>query len=1224
MVVRLSDLQKPQGEKKKSGIIRLSDLHEAEQPKPAFVSPPPGIQYEYPNKPEQKLPGRISGRGAVEMDEAPAMDVETRARQLPVIGPALKGLDIAAEKIEPVAAFLRSFITPGAGLANVAGFAGSVGSKLAQLAPKLGKTVLGRVGTEAIKEGVTGVPVAMGQALTQEQGRDLGEVAKQGLLGGAFGAVGGAAIGGAVPLIGAGLKKLKGTKPIAAAKPVRLADLRAETPPTPTPRKPVQPAEIVPQERGLVTTLRESERLTEPVQRGLEVSPARTYEPITNIATVEAANRRIAQGMDKAESYVMSVGKEMDAERVATGFRLIDELQNAGNFERAITVAENLAEKLTRAGQTVQAASIWNRLTPEGALVAANRIVNRVNESLPKWSKEAKISEKTASDIANAASAIQASKGSQQRANDVMDILDRIRAGEEVSLTERQFIIDFVQDARKFVEPPKAPRPPRMPNELKDPRLRDRIVSSLDSLEQQAKERLRARGISVSSNPLDVWGDYAIIGAAKLGKGAVKFSDWSEQMVKDLGEGIRPHLSKIYERAQETLAMNSKRIREESISKAENIAEAYVRKNKSLKPEDINEIRGLARQVSTLSGDARQVASQDLQAILNSFERAGIGKKLSSLQYISMLLNPKTQVRNIVGNELMYRLERLNRMVATPIDWASSKLTGSDRQITWRGGQREWGDFFKDLKIGARAGWKGIEPEGLSTAYDIRGQAFKGKLNPFTYAEKTLGAVMKGPDYAAYNRAVQQRLGELGRLDAINKGIRGADNIKLHTDRYISNVDKNIDSLAKEYGKYVTFQDETALSRGLQRVRSGLNLGKDFGLGSLILPFVKTPANLLMRAIEYSPAGILKAIGQTAQIIGKRNTDLTRADVINSVTRAILGTGGLGGAALWLADKGVITGDLSQDRDVRELQRQAGLSNFQVNASALQRMVNSLDDLSAMDEAAKLQSGDTLYQYEWAQPTSIPIALGANIVQERKKPGEKGTPLQQGFNATMGALNTLMNTSVLRGLQQAFDLPPGEENKVKAFGFNILRQLPSMFTPTIANQINQLIDSKVRETYSPEFSENLLNPARARIPILAKDLPQDVTTLGQPVEREMNELEIFLSPAQRSKFKPTPEAKMVMDLLMETGEERIAPRAVPKYIEGTDRLTGKPKRIDLTGEQFIRYQTLVGQETLRRLGRVRENWSTERKVEEIIKALNEAGNKGRNEMRKELGLRVSK
>ncbi|MEK7499879.1 MAG: hypothetical protein AAB649_04715, partial [Patescibacteria group bacterium] len=193
------------------------------------------------------------------------------------------------------------------------------------------------------------------------------------------------------------------------------------------------------------------------------------------------------------------------------------------------------------------------------------------------------------------------------------------------------------------MEPPKTPRAPRMPSELQDPRLRDRIVTSLDSLEQQAKERLRARGISVSSNPLDVWGDYAIIGAAKLGKGAIKFSDWSEQMVKDLGEGIRPHLSKIYERAQETLAINSKRIREETISKAENIAEAYVKKNKqTLKPEDINEIRVLARQVSTLSGDARQVASQDLQAILNSFERAGIGKKLSSLQYISMLLNPKT------------------------------------------------------------------------------------------------------------------------------------------------------------------------------------------------------------------------------------------------------------------------------------------------------------------------------------------------------------------------------------------------------------------------------------------------------------------------------------------------------------------------------------------------------------------------------------------------------
>jgi hypothetical protein len=174
------------------------------------------------------------------------------------------------------------------------------------------------------------------------------------------------------------------------------------------------------------------------------------------------------------------------------------------------------------------------------------------------------------------------------------------------------------------------------------------------------------------------------------------------------------------------------------------------------------------------------------------------------------------------------------------------------------------------------------------------------------------------------------------------------------------------------------------------------------------------------------------------------------------------------------------------------------------------------------------------------------------------------------------------------------------------------------------NQINQLIDSKVRETYSPELSESILNPARARIPVLAQDLPQDVTTLGQPMEREMNAFDIFLSPAQRNKFKPTPEAKMVMDLLMETGEERIAPHAVPKYIEGTDRVTRESRRVDLTGEQFIRYQTLVGQETLRLLGRVNDTWSTERKVEYIIKALTEAGNRGRNEMRKELGLRITR
>ncbi|OPG91350.1 hypothetical protein B2I21_35210 [Chryseobacterium mucoviscidosis] len=84
-------------------------------------------------------------------------------------------------------------------------------------------------------------------------------------------------------------------------------------------------------------------------------------------------------------------------------------------------------------------------------------------------------------------------------------------------------------------------------------RVRDRVYDMLDSAEQAARERIAKRRGNINSNPLPEWGDYAIIGAAKMGKGTIKFSDWTEEMVKDLGEQFRPSAERVYKLAQEEL-----------------------------------------------------------------------------------------------------------------------------------------------------------------------------------------------------------------------------------------------------------------------------------------------------------------------------------------------------------------------------------------------------------------------------------------------------------------------------------------------------------------------------------------------------------------------------------------------------------------------------------------------------------------------------------------------
>ena len=83
-----------------------------------------------------------------------------------------------------------------------------------------------------------------------------------------------------------------------------------------------------------------------------------------------------------------------------------------------------------------------------------------------------------------------------------------------------------------------------------------RLLNVLDSAEQAARDdlaQLQRPGTLGINKPLGMAVDYTIIGAAKLARGAVKFADWSAQMLAEFGEGIRPHLRTVWDNAHAAL-----------------------------------------------------------------------------------------------------------------------------------------------------------------------------------------------------------------------------------------------------------------------------------------------------------------------------------------------------------------------------------------------------------------------------------------------------------------------------------------------------------------------------------------------------------------------------------------------------------------------------------------------------------------------------------------------
>lgn len=86
------------------------------------------------------------------------------------------------------------------------------------------------------------------------------------------------------------------------------------------------------------------------------------------------------------------------------------------------------------------------------------------------------------------------------------------------------------------------------------PSLSERAIARIDTVEQAARRRLKERGTLTGARagaglPVEDMADLVLIGAAKIGKGVVRFADWSTEMVRDFGETIRPHLQAIFEQA---------------------------------------------------------------------------------------------------------------------------------------------------------------------------------------------------------------------------------------------------------------------------------------------------------------------------------------------------------------------------------------------------------------------------------------------------------------------------------------------------------------------------------------------------------------------------------------------------------------------------------------------------------------------------------------------------
>jgi hypothetical protein len=158
-----------------------------------------------------------------------------------------------------------------------------------------------------------------------------------------------------------------------AQRQLKLGNAKGKFPDTSLPT-PAAPEAFPPNQRGFFRNVRTAETTAPELKQAVADVNPQTYSDITtNRELVQKAVSDVAENPNAIRDKVLS-GNELSDQDVVSGLHLMGQYQRAGQTADAVRLADALDTNLRAHGRAVQAASVLNRLTPEGVLrFAANR-----------------------------------------------------------------------------------------------------------------------------------------------------------------------------------------------------------------------------------------------------------------------------------------------------------------------------------------------------------------------------------------------------------------------------------------------------------------------------------------------------------------------------------------------------------------------------------------------------------------------------------------------------------------------------------------------------------------------------------------------------------------------------------------------------------------------------------------------------------------------------------
>lgn len=514
--------------------------------------------------------------------------------------------------------------------------------------------------------------------------------------------------------------------------------------------------------------------------------------------------------------------------------------------------------------------------------------------------------------------------------------------------------------------------------------------------------------------------------------------------------------------------------------------EAQINKNLK-KPKELNVPDNLLDAYQNAETESAQKAALDniYQNVAEQIPTT-LREGLQQWRYFSMLANPSTHLKNIMGNVSgaiakigKDNLAALGEMIVIGNDEGRTKaflnpLRKADKSLL----DAAWTDY--------------------DTAVDLYEDSV-GKYSTSTGGVNDYRRYWKINDpQNALARGVDQFLAKAEKLNDLNSNALEAEDMWFSKPMYtvslasymkanhLTEITDEARTYAMSEAKKGTYNDLNTVSKLATRFGNNSKIGRF--LSGVIYPFKKVPANVMVRTVEYSPLGYVKGLYDIVQM-QRGNTDITVAKTIDDFAAATTGTILLGiGAAM--AKQGILRATGVGDDEEKEQQKNAfGAKDFSILI------------------------GDTYVPIDSLTLTGTGLLTGAQIWEaaQNARNGDEPISLNDIMDALSKITDPVFEQSMLSGLDSVISTIQNSGSNTETgelaakMGVQILGNYIGQYVPTLVGRIASSVDKNQRSTYiEPDGAwapvQSAIQGVQRKVPGWREDMAITRGNWGVPVE----------------------------------------------------------------------------------------------------------------------------